>query len=429
MVLLVAIFGATQDYHNPWMIGIISVEGASTQVDWKDQDSSDEISFRGNTGPMINCETFSYEVFIYVKPNPSVPVVIEITDPDGNVAGRDEFESNNYNSTRTIEINWGKDGRYLIQVHYKGQIYQEDFSYDKLPSEIFQEHIMSCLRQEYVKPIQEETWLWFNFLTDPYNDDFWKNVRTAEKLLRDSDSTSFTERYQGLVSEKAVNETLRGKTQAGNIEVTSIVQELRVILPKLVEKKAISIFEDGERNIINNSSITLDEKIELIFELRKLRDDAIIVQKMYAVQYADTLDSIYKNVKERQESLEYQKQLNELLEQEEKKRMTQIEKEKESIRQEILSQKQPEVPEWIKDNAKQWSEGLIEDRDFTDDIQHLLKENIISIPELHTSSEAVEESVPEWVKNNAAWWVDGLISEDDFLKGIKYLVKMGIIQV
>lgn len=151
-------------------------------------------------------------------------------------------------------------------------------------------------------------------------------------------------------------------------EVTSIFQELRIILPKLVEKKAISIFEDGERNIINNSSITLDEKTELIFELRKLRDDAIIVQKMYAVQYVDTLDSIYKNVKERQESLEYQKQLNELLEQEEKKRITEIEKEKESIRQEILSKKRPQVPEWIKDNAKQWSEGLIEDRDFTDGI-------------------------------------------------------------
>lgn len=424
MVLLAVIFGATQDYRNPLMTGIISAEGISNQ------DSNDEISFRGNTGPMINCESFSYQVFIYVNRNPSVPVVIEIIDPDGNVAGRDEFESNNYDSTRTIELSWGKDGRYLIQVHYKGQIYQEDFSYDKLPPEIFQEHRMSCLREQYVKPIQEETWSWFNFLTDPNNDDFWKNVRTAEKLLRDSDSNDFIKRYQDLISEKAVNETLRGKTQAGNIdEVTSIFQELRIILPKLVEKKAISIFEDGERNIINNSSITLDEKTELIFELRKLRDDAIIVQKMYAVQYADTLDSIYKNAKEQQESLEYQKQLNELLEQEEKKRTAQIEKEKESIRQEILSQKRPEVPEWIKDNAKQWSEDLIEDNDFTNGIRHLLKENIISIPELPQSTEAVEKSVPEWVKNNAAWWTDGLISEDDFLKGIKYLVKMGIIQV
>jgi len=39
------------------------------------------------------------------------------------------------------------------------------------------------------------------------------------------------------------------------------------------------------------------------------------------------------------------------------------------------------------------------------------------------------EGIPDWVKNNAAWWAEGLISETDFLKGLEYLIKIGIIQI
>ena len=37
--------------------------------------------------------------------------------------------------------------------------------------------------------------------------------------------------------------------------------------------------------------------------------------------------------------------------------------------------------------------------------------------------------VPEWVKNNAGWWSQGLISDDDFLKGIEFLIQNGIISI
>ncbi len=49
----------------------------------------------------------------------------------------------------------------------------------------------------------------------------------------------------------------------------------------------------------------------------------------------------------------------------------------------------------------------------------------------YTIEEAVgvQESIPDWIKNNAKWWADGLISEDDFVNGIKYLVEKGIIRV
>jgi len=88
------------------------------------------------------------------------------------------------------------------------------------------------------------------------------------------------------------------------------------------------------------------------------------------------------------------------------------------------------IPGWIKNNAKWWSEGQIGDSDFTNGIQHLMKEKIINIPDLPEQASGVaEEKVPDWVKNNAGWWADGLISEDDFLNGIKYLVEKGIIKI
>ena len=89
----------------------------------------------------------------------------------------------------------------------------------------------------------------------------------------------------------------------------------------------------------------------------------------------------------------------------------------------------PQVPDWIKNNAKWWVEGTIGDSDFTTGIQYLIKEKIILIPETVASENGGTQKIPDWVKNNAGWWADGLISEEDFLNGIKYLVEKGIIKV
>ena len=88
------------------------------------------------------------------------------------------------------------------------------------------------------------------------------------------------------------------------------------------------------------------------------------------------------------------------------------------------------VPSWIKNNAKWWSEGQISDSDFVGGIQKLIRDDIISIPNLPLRGPpTAEESVPEWIRNNAGWWADGLISEDDFVNGIKWLVENGIIKI
>ena len=41
----------------------------------------------------------------------------------------------------------------------------------------------------------------------------------------------------------------------------------------------------------------------------------------------------------------------------------------------------------------------------------------------------VEIKIPDWVRNNAKWWSEGSIGDKDFASGIQYLVKAGIINV
>lgn len=89
-----------------------------------------------------------------------------------------------------------------------------------------------------------------------------------------------------------------------------------------------------------------------------------------------------------------------------------------------------QIPDWIKTNARWWSDDQIGDSDFVGGIQYLMKEKIIDIPDLpEQASETAEEHVPDWIRNNARWWADGLITEDEFVNGIKYLVEQGIIRV
>jgi len=39
------------------------------------------------------------------------------------------------------------------------------------------------------------------------------------------------------------------------------------------------------------------------------------------------------------------------------------------------------------------------------------------------------DAIPDWIKNNAKWWADGLIDNNDFVRGIEYLIGHGIIRV
>ena len=86
----------------------------------------------------------------------------------------------------------------------------------------------------------------------------------------------------------------------------------------------------------------------------------------------------------------------------------------------------PEIPDWIKNNANWRSSTLISDSEFIGGIEDLIEEGLIIISPTERSS-VNEQKIPNWIKNNAKWWADELISDEDFVKLIQYLVKKGII--
>jgi len=87
------------------------------------------------------------------------------------------------------------------------------------------------------------------------------------------------------------------------------------------------------------------------------------------------------------------------------------------------------IPNWLRNTAKWWSQGSIGDRDFVQGIQYLIKQEIIQIPSGQAKSTTPIEKIPEWIKTNAKWWSEGKISDNDFSKGIEYMIKEGIIRV
>ena len=87
------------------------------------------------------------------------------------------------------------------------------------------------------------------------------------------------------------------------------------------------------------------------------------------------------------------------------------------------------IPDWIKNNAKWWVDGTINDQAFVGGIEFLIKEGILQIPETTKSATGSSQDIPSWIKNNADWWSKEMISDKDFLKGIEFLVKNGIIVV
>ncbi len=95
----------------------------------------------------------------------------------------------------------------------------------------------------------------------------------------------------------------------------------------------------------------------------------------------------------------------------------------------FLKIEEPKIPDWIRNNARWWSNGQISDQTFLSGIQYLIDQGIMIVPKTEVTIEVALPSLPSWVKDTAGWWANGQVTDDDFLNGIKYLVEHGIIRV
>ena len=87
------------------------------------------------------------------------------------------------------------------------------------------------------------------------------------------------------------------------------------------------------------------------------------------------------------------------------------------------------IPAWIKQLTYYWVTEQISDVSFSDGIEFLIENEIITIPETKRDSEKTETQIPSWVKINAVWWIEEKISDDEFSQALQYLIKVGIIVI
>jgi hypothetical protein len=87
----------------------------------------------------------------------------------------------------------------------------------------------------------------------------------------------------------------------------------------------------------------------------------------------------------------------------------------------------PEIPSWIKNNAKQWSSTPISDSGFVSGLRSLIDDGLVVSPIGQNSIS--EQKIPDWIKNNAKWWANNQISNEDFVKSIQYMIDQGIIRI
>ena len=90
-----------------------------------------------------------------------------------------------------------------------------------------------------------------------------------------------------------------------------------------------------------------------------------------------------------------------------------------------------QIPNWIKNVAGWWAIGDISENEFLTGIEYLINNNIINLSSvpcfdvvgIDDATANVVKAVPDWVKNNAKWWSEDLIGNTDFYNGLEYLIK------
>jgi len=87
------------------------------------------------------------------------------------------------------------------------------------------------------------------------------------------------------------------------------------------------------------------------------------------------------------------------------------------------------IPDWIKNNAGWWADGLIDDSSFVSGIQWLITNGIMTIPSTEQGVDDGGNAIPDWIKNNAGWWAGGLIDDNSFVSGLQWLISNGIIML
>jgi len=86
------------------------------------------------------------------------------------------------------------------------------------------------------------------------------------------------------------------------------------------------------------------------------------------------------------------------------------------------------IPKWVKTTAKSWSQGDLQDSEFTNAIQYLISKGVMHVPHGVSASNS-SQTIPTWLKHSTGMWADGKTTDNEFIQSIQWLISKGIVQV
>lgn len=97
------------------------------------------------------------------------------------------------------------------------------------------------------------------------------------------------------------------------------------------------------------------------------------------------------------------------------------------LKQQLDQSTGTEIPFWVKDNARKWHDGTINNVEFSKDIQYLISSGLVNSNGQVKPTDSFEY-IPSWVREVAGWWSQGLVSDNEYVNSIQFLLDQKIIK-
>lgn len=94
---------------------------------------------------------------------------------------------------------------------------------------------------------------------------------------------------------------------------------------------------------------------------------------------------------------------------------------------EYLNGANSKIPSWMKDDARNWHNGNMDNIGFSKGIQYMISNGLVQIDWTVKPTDSFEH-IPSWVKHVAGWWSQDMLSDSEYVNSIQYLLQHKIIE-
>jgi len=308
-----------------------------------DQDDQPELYFSGANGSMNStCDNLLYHINANISSITLTQIKIEIIDPNGKVVGVYEDITKGSLDIQ-IDVDYTISGKYLIHFHYKGEIYEEDYSWEEyyIPNHDAQ---IQCLVENAIN--KGEHLKYYSLNTNPYGGisriDTESNRETLKNILGDK-----FEHYEPILFANfyAVYVTRPDTTFA-----LEEMDKLLILLNNYTHSTT-SYNNQMAESQIKSMDISDEDKADVLYERRLSYELSITNYERINKQFVDTtkqsyLDADLLDAARIKAKIEHAKYLEELEEEE-----RQVQKAKDKIIEELKGD-EVVIPSPVKQQSK-----------------------------------------------------------------------------